>query len=179
MSPDPAKSKTADILFDAFYSAAIGGSIVGFFFLVSDLLTAEAFWTPSLLGGLVFQGVPATAVSGVRLDLVAAFTVLHFVAFAALGLAISLFVHSVPHFADRAGLVTVVLLLGLQGGFFALDATIAPGLVRELGFFEILVANGLTSSGMALFLLRSHRMCAHGEKLFGVSDAESPTPQTL
>lgn len=179
MSPDPAKSKTADVLFDAFYSAAIGGSIVGLFFLVSDLLTAEAFWTPSLLGGLVFQGVPTTEVSAVRLDLVAAFTVVHFAAFAALGLAISLFVHSIPHFADRTVLVMVVVLLGLQGGFFALDATIAPGLVRELGFLEILFANGLTSAGMAIFLRRSHRICAHGEKMFGMLGEDAPAPQAL
>jgi hypothetical protein len=175
MSPDPAKSKTADVLFDAFFSAAIGGSIVGLFFLVSDAISAEVFWTPSLLGNVIFGGLAASEVSAVRLDMVAIFTVFHLVAFAALGLSISLFVHAVPHFSDRAGLVAVILLLALQGGFFALDALAAPGIVKELGFLQVLFANTITAGGMAYFLRRSHRICAHGDPMFGSSSAEAET----
>lgn len=166
MSPDPAKSKAADVIFDAFFSAAIGGSIIGLFFLVSDFISAEVFWTPALLGSVIFSGVPIAEVTTVRLELVALFTVVHFSAFAALGLSISLFVHSLDHFSDRVGLVAIILLLALQGGFFALDALLAPGIVKEIGFVQILFANILTAGGMAYFLLRSHRICAHGAPMF-------------
>jgi hypothetical protein len=173
MSPDPARSKTADVLFDAFFSAAIGGSIVGFFFLVSDLISAEVFWTPSLLGSVVFARVPASEVTSVSLNMVALFTVMHLAAFAALGLSISLFVHSVSHFSDRSRLVGLILVLALQGGFFALDALVAPGIVQELGFLKIFFANVLTATGMSYFLWRSHRICAHGDPMFGSSEVES------
>jgi hypothetical protein len=80
------------------------------------------------------------------------------------------------HFSDRWVLVGIVLLLALQGGFFALDALLAPGVVAELVFIQILLANTLTAGGMSYFLLRSHRICAHGEAMFGWSPLPAHEP---
>jgi len=159
------RSRTGDILFDAFYSAGIGGAVVAVFFLVADVVMHEAFWTPTVVGTVLFTDTAAADVSAVQLEIVALFTVLHFLSFGVLGLIMSVFVHSWAHMADRPALVAVVGFLLLHTGFTGLDLTLAPGILEALGYWKVLSANAVTGAGMAYFLLRSHRQAMHGEDL--------------
>ena len=78
-------TKLDDLLYDAFYSAAIGGSVLGLFFLLIDVVAGQPFYTPSLMGSVLFLGMTPEAVTDIRLDLVAYVTMLHMGAFGALG----------------------------------------------------------------------------------------------
>ena len=159
------QSNSGDVFFDAFYSAGIGGGVIAIFFLVVDVVVHEAFWTPSLLGTVIFTDTAAADASTIRLDMVAIFTVLHFAFFGIMGLIMSLLVNSFNHLADRTVVVAIVAFLLLHAGFTGLDMTLAPGALEAIGYWKVLAGNALTGVGMAYFLLRSHRQSQHDEDL--------------
>ena len=151
-----AASKLADLLYDSFYSSAIGGSVVALTFLVFDTVDGQPLFTASLLGSVLFLGASAAEVTDVRLDMVALFTPVHFAAFAALGTTISEIVERVPSLARHPGVTALFLLLALEVGFLAPAVLFFPGLANAIGFGRILLANALTAGAMAVFLRQAH-----------------------
>ena len=91
----PIPATRGEFLFESLYVGVLGGSAVALFFLIADLLDAQPFFTPSLIGSVMFHGVAAEDVAKVRLDTVAYFSIVHIAAFTALGGAISLLVREV------------------------------------------------------------------------------------
>jgi hypothetical protein len=77
---------TADVLYESFYSGAIGGAVIALFFLVLDIVGGRPLFTPSLVGSVLFFGESAEAVTGVRLEGVALASIVHLLAFMLLGL---------------------------------------------------------------------------------------------
>ena len=146
----------ADVLYDAFYSAAVGGAALGLFFLIVDSARGQPFFTPSLMGSVLFlEAVPSSAVE-VRLDMVAYFTMIHFVLFGWLGLALSLAIHYVEVHAHHPRQVVTGLFVVLEGGFLIGANVFMPGVLGVIGFGRIVVGNLLTAVAMALFMMRSH-----------------------
>lgn len=146
-----------DLVFDAFYVGGIGGSIVALFFLLRDLWHGEALFTPSLVGSALLLGTPAGEVSEVRLDMVAAFTALHFAAFSLLGIAVAFLVRELELHAKHPLIVGALIFALAEAGFFAAAALWMPGVVEVIGAGWIAAANLLAAAGVALFLLSTHR----------------------
>jgi hypothetical protein len=147
----------ADFLYDGAYSGAIGGSVVALYFLGLDAIRAEVFYTPSLLGQVLFLRIPPEAVTAVRLDLVALFTVCHIAAFGAVGFAISAMIQRLEELALHPGVVTVIIFLILEAGILIPESIVMPGAVAAIGPGWLALANVLTASAMAFFLLGAHR----------------------
>lgn len=150
----------ADVLYDAFYSSAVGGAALGLFFLMVDSARGQPFFTPSLMGSVLFLGVAAETVTEVRLDMVAYFTTIHFALFGAVGLALSILVHQVEVHARHPRELIGVLFLVLFGGFIMGANLFMPGVVEAIGFGRIVIGNLVTAVAMALFLIRSHNPAA-------------------
>lgn len=148
---------TADFLYDGVYSGAIGGCVVAIVFLVLDSVRAEPFYTPSLLGQIFFLRVPAEAITEVRLDMVALFTICHFVAFGTLGFIISAMIQRLEDLALHPGVVTIIIFLLLEAGILIPESIVLPGAVAAIGPGWLALANVLTASAMAFFLLRAHK----------------------
>jgi hypothetical protein len=151
------RGRAADVAYDAFYSGAIGGSAVALYFLAVDLLNGQPLFTPSLMGSVLFEGASAAAVSGVRLDMVAYYSVVHFVAFGALGGAISVSVHEVELRARHPLLVLIGLFALFELGFFAVASLLLPGVVERLGPWQVAAANFAAAAAIAVFLMISHQ----------------------
>lgn len=149
-------SKLEDLLFDAFYSAAIGGCVLALFFLLVDVVTGEVFRTPSLMGSVLFLGVAPETVTEVRLDMVAYFTMVHMAVFGVLGILLSVVVYETELHSKHPARVFASLLLIVEGGSVISANVLMPGLIGEIGFGRIFVGNILTVSAMALFMLKSH-----------------------
>ena len=160
-------TKLDDLLYDAFYSAAIGGSVLGLFFLLVDAVAGQPFYTPSLMGSVLFLGMAPEAVTEVRLDLVAYITMLHMGAFGAVGVAFSVLVYEAELHSHHPLRVVALLLLVIEGGFLISANVFMPGVVATIGFGRILVGNLLTATGMALFMLKSHEPVAWNRLLRG------------
>ena len=149
------KHTTPELLLDSLYSGALGGTAVGLFFLVVDLLDGQPFFTPSLLGSVIFDGVAAQDVTTVQPRLVIYFSILHMLVFTALGGAISLLVHEVELHAKHPFVVLVVLFAILEAIFLVTVPLALPGIIERVGIFRIAGANLLAAGSMALFFVWS------------------------
>jgi hypothetical protein len=147
---------TEDFLFDSFYSGAIGGSVLALFFLIIDLLDGQPLFTPSLIGTVLFSDVPAESVSGVRLDMVAYFTLIHFVAFGLLGVGFAFLFHEVELHSRHPVEVLLLFLLIFEGASMMVALALVPGVTSQLGAFRVFLANLFAATSMGLFLMASH-----------------------
>src|SRR5262249_13336014 len=88
------RHSVADHIYDAIYIGGLGGGIVAPFLLVHDgLAHGDPFFTPSLMGSVLFEGLAAQSVRTVSMEAVAKFTPVHLAAFSVLGLALSWLTH--------------------------------------------------------------------------------------
>ena len=149
-------TKIDDLLYDAFFAAAIGGSVLGLFFLLVDLVGGQPFYTPSLIGSVLFLGMAPDAVIDVRLDMVAYVTMLHMGAFGLLGLLLSVLFYEAELHSQHPARVMMLLFVVIEVGFLLSANIFMAGLVAEIGFGRALVGNALTATAMALFMLKSH-----------------------
>lgn len=156
MVSSPGATKNEDLLYDTFYSAAIGGAVVAVFFLVMDLMDGQPLFTPSLLGSTIFAGEDPVAVADVRMDMVAFFTVIHFAAFGTLGFLVSFLIRDMESLAAHPGIIALIVFFALSTAFFVPTSLWYPGLAQEVGVMRILIANVLTALAMGIFLRRAH-----------------------
>ena len=147
---------TADLIYDAFYSGAIGGSVVALFFLVVDVLGGRPLFTPSLMGSVLFGGADAASVTDVRLDMVGYYSIVHFAVFGAVGAVVALVVHQVEIRSRHPAEILGVLFVVFEGGFLISATLFMPGVLQQLGAFRVVVANLLAASAIGLFLLAEH-----------------------
>ena len=144
-----------DLVYDGFYSAAIGGSVLGLYFLLIDLVAHRPLFTPALLGSVLFGGSAADSVTRVRLDMAAYFILVHFGLFGALGTSLAIVVSQVRTLVGHPLRMIGLLLLVLEGGFLLAESLFLPGIVEMIGLGRITVGNVLTASSMALFMLKA------------------------
>jgi hypothetical protein len=147
---------TADFLYETFYGGAIGGSILALFFLVVDSIARQPLFTPSLVGTAIFTDAPISSTTEVRLDMVAYFSVLHFIAFLGAGAALSWLYRSLDPYARRSTFIVALTFAVLTGGFALIGMTLAEGAVAVIGLVWIALGNLLTAFGMVAFLERAH-----------------------
>ena len=146
-----------DLLYDAFFGAAVGGSAIAVFFLVADLVAWRPLFTPSLIGTVLLTGAEAAAVTEIRLDMVAYFSVVHFGAFLALGAVVSLMCRWTGLSKTSPRTVVAVVFSLLTVGFFLVGRLLMPGIGAVVGVRAILAANLLTAVSMAVFLKWAHQ----------------------
>jgi hypothetical protein len=147
---------TADFLYDGVYSGALGGAVVALFFLGLDTVRGEPLFTASLLGHILFLRVPPEAVTEVRLDLVAYFSILHIFGFAFLGFAMSAIVQRWEELPEHPVVDAVIIFLILEAAILIPARFVMPGAVGAIGIGWLALANVLTATAMAFFLKSAH-----------------------
>lgn len=145
-------STTNDILYETFYSGAIGGSVLALLFLVTDALYGHPLFTPSLLGSTLLFQTPLQDVQPMSLEAVAWFSIVHFALFGVLGLIGSLLVRSLEAREKRPVWVTLALFGIMEAGVLLPLHTIAPNVAATLGYTRITVINLVTAATMVAFL---------------------------
>jgi hypothetical protein len=144
---------TAAIVEDGVLCGFVGAAIVALWFLVLDAARGEPFFTPSLLGAVLFLGRSVEEVTGVVWPAFFAYTGLHGFIFFLAGAAISWLLAIVER-NPQFGLVLVLVFLLFQSVVFGLEVTLVPELVGALGAWAVGTANLLSAVGMFWFLLR-------------------------
>jgi hypothetical protein len=153
-------ARLSDLIFDAFYSAGIGGSAVALYFLVADMLAGAPLLTPTILGSSLFLGADASSVSSVHLDAVAYYSVFHLAACGAIGTLVAVMVHAIERMrGNMLGMMVATFVL-LQAGFLAFATLAMPAVVGRIGLVQIGAANLLAATSVALFLRSSRKMRA-------------------
>ena len=147
-----------DLIYDALYIAGVGGGLVALFFLVFDVFTrGDAFFTPSLMGSVLFDRLPAAAVQTVSMEAMVKFTLVHIAAFSLLGLALSWLTHQAELKSRNPALVIGLVFVVLEAGFWIGSSVLIPGVLERIGVIPVAVANLLASVGIGLFLVSTHR----------------------
>jgi len=143
------------VLEDGFFTGVIGAGIVALWYLVLDLLGGRPFYTPSLLGSVLFKGVTDLSTVQVEPQLVAWYTAVHFLAFLAFGLVASWLATQFDRFPS-VWVAILFLFVTFESAFFIAAFAVGRNLLGTLGLWTVAVANLLAAAGMALYLLRRH-----------------------
>jgi hypothetical protein len=147
-----------DLIYDALYIAGVGGGLVALFFLVFDVFTrGDAFFTPSLMGSVLFDRLPAEAVHAVSMEAMVKFTLVHIAAFSLLGFALAWLTHQAELRSRHPALVIGFVFVALEAGFWIGSSVLIPGVLDRIGVLPVAIANLLAAVGVGLFLVSTHR----------------------
>ena len=147
----------ADLAYETLYCAAIGGSVIALFFLVIDAYNGHPLFTPALLGGVLFGGVDASAITEVRMDWVAYATIAHFLGFTAIGVGVALIAHEVELHSRHPFTILFGVFAAIEWIFLVAAMFLLPGVISALGFWRVAGANLLAAVGIATFLWANHQ----------------------
>jgi hypothetical protein len=169
---------TADIVYDAFFAGALGGSAVALFFLLVDVARGQALLTPTVIGAALFSGTAPEAVTRPDLAVVAFYSGVHFAVFGLLGAVVSVLVHEAELHAKHPAILMFAIFAAFEVSFFGAATVLVPGVVAWLGYGQVAVANLLAAAAMGAFLVSSHRPdlwveWRHRARLLAVGPGES------
>jgi len=137
-------------------AGVIGAVIVAIWFLGYDLALGDSFRTPAMLGEMIFDSGAVDAGMKVTVALVLGYTVLHFFAFIAFGVAIAVLLAASewePFLVLGVFLLAAVFEVFFVGFVTLLDSSV----VSLLGWWKIVAGNILALLGMSAYFLRAHR----------------------
>lgn len=143
------------VLREGLQAGAIGAVVVAGWFLVLDLAQGRALFTPAALGSAVFLGADSVAEIQRTWAMIAAYTVVHVVAFVGIGILAAVILRGV-HQHPPLILGAVLLFVTLETFFIGLIAIAAAWLVQALSWWTIAAANLLAAVSMGGYLWRAH-----------------------
>jgi hypothetical protein len=150
-----AKSALRVIGEDGVLTGIVGAVVVSLLFLVLDFSQGRPFFTPSLLGNVIFRGHLVAESSPPDPVMIFAYTGLHGVAFLLVGfLLAALFREFEQH--PKLGLELLIVLLVFEGLLMGAEVTVFPTLVGELGAWAVAAANIVSLIAMFAFLSYRH-----------------------
>jgi hypothetical protein len=134
----------------------LGASVVAiWYFIVDAVARGMPFYTPSLLGSVVFAGADARQVTGIDGAMIFAYTGLHGFLFLSAGVILAwMFYHCEKN--PQVGFVLLLLFLTFEAILWGVGVSIIPALAGAVGAWTILVANVASAVAMFTFLLRRH-----------------------
>ena len=143
------------IVVEGLSAGALGGGAVAAWFLLRDVIARRPFFTPSLLGAVLFHGLRDGSAVTVSARLVLEYSLVHWAAFMVFGVAAAALLAG----ADRQPslLIAFVMLTScFEVGALVLTAVLAEWLFEVLAWWTITLANALAAATMLTFLGRRH-----------------------
>jgi hypothetical protein len=149
-----------------------GAAAVALWFFFLDFSDGHPFRSPAALGSALLFGVSKAEAMQVTWQVVAAYTLVHVLAFAVAG---TIFV-AIAEEIERASLlvlVTVPCAVALEAVVVTGLALRADWVLGSLGVWSVLVANLLAVLSMGWYVWRTHPKLRHGR---GGADVSPPVP---
>jgi len=145
-----------DIVENGVLAGMIGASVVAVWFLMLDLITRGVpFFTPSLLGSIIFAGLTAEQVTALSGAAIFAYTGLHGILFLGAGMTLA-WMFSQFDRNPQVGVVLLLLFVTFEAILWGVGVSIIPALAGVVGAWAIMVANIASAAAMFAFLLRRH-----------------------
>lgn len=133
----------------------LAAAAVAIWFLIVDTVAGHPFYTPSLLGTVLFGRGAALDTVTVSFSMVAMFTWVHGMVFAVLG-GIASRLLAVVERNPSLGFGVLLLFVLLQSGFTVTAAFLAAPVFAALGWPSIFVANLLVAAVMGVYFRLRH-----------------------
>lgn len=149
------RSLAKQILEDGFFCGVLGALVVALWYFLLDSLAGRPFFTPSLLGTLLFErGVPLSEVR-VEPAIVAWYSAVHAITFLVLGMVSAWLAAQFSKF-PAVGIAILFLFVMFWTVFFVLAIAMGKSVLGTLGLWTVAVANLLAAAAMAAFLWWKH-----------------------
>jgi hypothetical protein len=145
----PAVLLRRPLLADGVIIGAIGAGAVALWFLVLDILNGRPFYTPAALGSAVLLGAQSAADVRVTPGIVAAYTLLHLLAFGVVGVGVAWGARQLERL-PAFWLVTLLAVIMLEALFVGIIGSLAMWVLGAIGFWAIAVGNILAVAAMGL-----------------------------
>jgi hypothetical protein len=133
----------------------IGAGVVAAWFLVLDVARGQPFYTPAALGAALLLGATSQADVQVTLPIVAAYTILHLAAFAAIGIVLEWAAERV----ERAPAVlrgAVLAFVLVEALFIGIVGALSQWVLGALGYWAVAIGNVLALASMGMWVLATH-----------------------
>ena len=145
----------ARIIREGFVAGLVGAAAVALWFFLVDLIGGNPFYTPSMLGSAVFWGLRDPALVEINFPTVIAYTMLHVLLFAFVGMIASALACVVHKFPSTLFLAIVFFAI-FEVGFYIVVATMAAPLLGHLAWSSVAVGNLIAAVGMGYYLWTVH-----------------------
>jgi hypothetical protein len=136
-------------------AGALGATIVAIWFLGVDVIAGHPLRTPELLGRALISVLGPSGSEGAFIY-IAAYTVFHYAAFAAIGTLAAMAIH----WAEREPTVLagfLILFVVAEIGFYGLVGFLSePGVLGGIAWYQVLIGNLLAAAVMGWYLWHAH-----------------------
>ena len=143
------------VLYEGLITGLIGAGAVAAWFLAVDTVSGRPFFTPAVLGSAMFFGVRNASAVTIDLQPVAAYTVVHVVAFLATGIVVAAMLaelRKTPHVLW----LLVEFFIVFEIGFYAVIAVAFAPVSAALAWINVAVGNLIAAGGMGYYLWRTN-----------------------
>ena len=138
-----------------------GAVAVAVWFFLLDQSEGHPFRTPAALGSALMLGASRIEAMEVSFRVVATYTLVHIVAFAAAGTAFVAIAEQVERSSSLV-LLTIPVAIALEAVVVTALALRADWVLGAIGVWSVLVANLLAVVAMGWYVWRTHPMLRHG-----------------
>jgi hypothetical protein len=145
----------ARIIIDGAVAGIIGALVVALWFLIFDIIRGHALETPGLLAATLLHGVHTSQVHRALGLLTLEYSLLHFTAFIAFGIAGALLLETCE--TESSLLFSLVIFfVAFEVFFIAVVLFLGPNVMAELTWWGIIVGNLLATAAMLAYFFARH-----------------------
>jgi len=133
----------------------IGATAIAVWFLVVDVIAGRAFQTPEFLGRGLVSVLGKNMMGDTAFTHIAGYTLFHYVAFALVGILLTVIVHQAERTpAILAGALVAFVVMTM--GFYMIAAAFSESALGNLAWPQIFIANLIAAGLMVYYLWRKH-----------------------
>jgi hypothetical protein len=152
------------IIVDGAIAGILGGLVVAAWFFILDAAQGRPLETPAILAAALLHGVRQPVMTGAAWTLVAEYSVVHFLAFAIIGIIGALLINAANDHPEMFGAL-LIFTIGFEVFFIALIIMLGPAAESAVSIWKGMTANLLATAAMLSFFF--WRQPLLGKKLLG------------
>ncbi len=137
-------------------AGVIGAVTVAIWFMIYDFAADRLLRTPAMLGAMIFDGSTSLDTVRISMPLVLGYTILHFGAFIAFGMALAILL-AASEWEPFMALLALLLLAIFEVFFVGFVSLLDSSALEMLGWWKIVAGNILALIAMSTYFLRGHR----------------------
>ena len=147
----------AGVYAEGMLAGAVGAAAIALWFLVIDTIQGQPFYTPTVLGTVIFGGAPTVDGGAIvpSLETVVSFTWIHALVFLLIGMGAAKLLDA-AEYDSNLGFGVILLFVLFQCGFMELCMILADGALHALAWPTVMGGNLFAAAAMARVLWRRH-----------------------
>ncbi|HEX4208822.1 MAG TPA: hypothetical protein VHY56_00400 [Candidatus Binataceae bacterium] len=138
------------IIADGAIAGLIGGLVIAAWFFMFDAAQGHPLETPAILSAALLHGVRQPVMTSVAWTLVAEYSIVHFLAFAVIGIIGALLIHASEEHPEMFGTL-LIFTIGFEVFFIALIIMLGPAAEAAVSIWKGMSGNLLATAAMLSF----------------------------